>query len=110
MPNLTKAHEELFKRSGDETFPSLEGLWRFCQSTRDSSSDHWRPPAGLSPVGNGNLKLDLGSGAAPFSMNDWSFSQLCGFAGASKETLNGGHTTPFEIVVHGAVHANDLIL
>jgi histone H3/H4 len=85
---LTKAHEELFKRSGDETFPSLDGLWRFCQSTRDSSSDHWRPPASLNPVGNGNLKLDLGSGSAPYSMNDWSFSQLCGFAGASKETLN----------------------
>ena len=90
MPNLTKAHEELFKRSGDETFPTLEALWRFCQSTRDSSSDHWRPPASLSPVGNGNLKLNLGSGSAPFAMNDWSFSQLCGFACLTDEGDAGG--------------------
>jgi hypothetical protein len=88
VPNLTKAHEELFKRTPDETFPSLEALWQFCQTTRDRSSDHWKPPANLRPVGNGDLKLALGQESSPFTMNDWSFTQLCSFAGASRDTVN----------------------
>jgi hypothetical protein len=88
VPNLTRAHDELFNRTPDEVFSSLGDLLRFCQESRDRSSDHWRPPAGLKPIGDGSLKLDLGQQGSPFAMNDWSFSQLCGLAGASRETVN----------------------
>lgn len=86
--NLTKAHEELFKRGPDEVFPSLQALHQYCLGEKERSTDHWRPPADLAPKANGSLRLDLGGGRPPYRMNDWSFTQLCGLAGVSKETVN----------------------
>src|SRR5262249_51625454 len=37
---------------------------------------------------DGRLTLSLGDGNEPFSLNDWSFSQICRFAGVAKETVN----------------------
>jgi histone H3/H4 len=86
--NLTRAHQELFRRGPDEVFPSLQALYDFSQGAREQSQDHWRPPSSLVPHANGGLHLDLGEGRAPYRLNDWSFTQLCGLAGASKDTVN----------------------
>ena len=86
--NLTRAHHELFRRGPDEVFPSLQALYEFCQGEKEQSQDHWRPPSSLVPYANGGLRLDLGEGRAPYRLNDWSFTQLCGLAGASKDTVN----------------------
>jgi hypothetical protein len=89
VPNLTRAHDELFRRTPDETFPTLQALWEHTQAEKERSTDRWRPPQTLRPqVDEGRLVLDLGEVDQPFHLNDWSFSQLCGLAGVSKETVN----------------------
>ncbi|MBI1826060.1 MAG: DUF932 domain-containing protein [Planctomycetes bacterium] len=88
MQNLTHAHNELFRRGADESFPSLLALWDHCQKRRESSIDHWHPPQSLRPsVQEGRFTLAF-NGDRPFEMNDWSFAQLCRLAGVSKDTLN----------------------
>jgi histone H3/H4 len=89
MQNLTRAHEELFRRTPDETFPTLQSLWEHCHAEKERSTDRWRPPQTLRPVAEQNrLVIDLGEDNEPFGLNDWSFSQLCGLAGVSKDTVN----------------------
>lgn len=89
MQNLTRAHEELFRRTPDETFETLPALWEHCHAERERSTDRWRPPQTMRPVAEeGRLVLDLGEDNEPFRLNDWSFTQLCGLAGVSKETVN----------------------
>jgi hypothetical protein len=88
MTNLTKAHEELFRRTPDETFATMQDLWDHCQRQREKSADHWHAPGALTPRVDGHsLVLALGTDGA-FTMNDWSFSQLCRLAEVSKDTVN----------------------
>lgn len=87
MPNLRDAHNELFRRSPDECFASLPDLMQHCQSQKEASLDRWHLPQVLTPHGNGRLTLQANTDGA-FQMNDWSFAQLCGLAGVSKETVN----------------------
>jgi len=88
MQNLTRASNELFRRTPDECFPSLQALWEHCQKRRESSLDHWHPPQHLRPhVTEGRIALAFG-GDRPFAMNDWSFAQLCRLANVSKDTIN----------------------
>jgi len=88
MQNLTRASNELFRRTPDESFPSLQALWEHCHKRRESSLDHWHPPQHLRPqVTNGDFALALG-GDQPFTLNDWSFAQLCRLANVSKDTIN----------------------
>ena len=47
--NLTRAHEELFRRTPDETFPTLPALWEHCQAEKERSTDRWRPPRPCGP-------------------------------------------------------------
>jgi hypothetical protein len=88
MQNLTRASQELFRRTPDECFESLGALANHCQAQKEKSLDRWQPPQGFSllPAGGG-LRLQLGSDGA-FAMNDWSFGQLAKLAGVSKETVN----------------------
>lgn len=89
MANLTRAHEELFRRTPDETFENIPSLWQHCHDEKQQSADRWTPPQSLRPVTDGNrLVLDLADGVEPFGLNDWSFTQLCALAGVSKETVN----------------------
>ena len=89
MQNLTRAHDELFRRTIDETFPTLQALWEHTYAEKERSADRWRPPQAMRPIAEGDrLVLDLGEGNEPFHLNDWSFTQLCGHAGVSKETVN----------------------
>ncbi len=88
MTCLTRARNELFRRTPDECFPSLIALWEHCQKRRESSLDHWHPPQSLHPtVNDRGLALAFG-GEDPFHMNEWSFAQLCRLAGVSKDTIN----------------------
>ena len=59
MTNLTRASRELFRRTPDETFPSLETLVGYCRQQREASMDHWISPTGLwtKPVGSGQPAL-----------------------------------------------------
>ena len=89
MQNLTRAHDELFRRTPDESFETLPALWQHCHTEKEQSTDRWTPPQNLRPVAEGNrLVIDLADGNEPFGLNDWSFTQLCGLAGVSKETVN----------------------
>lgn len=89
MQNLTRAHDELFRRTPDETFENIPALWQHCHTEKEQSDDRWRPPQSLRPIAEGNrLVMDLADGNEPFGLNDWSFTQLCALAGVSKETVN----------------------
>ena len=89
MQNLTRASRELFRRTPDETFPSLEALVSHCHRQRDESTDHWLSPATLwtKPVDTDQLLL-AGSDDKEYFLNDWSFGQLCRLSGIAKETVN----------------------
>ncbi len=89
MPNLTRASQELFRRTPDQAFESLNELFARCREDAERSTDRWRPPKGMRPfVYEGRLNLDLGDDNEPFELNDWAFTQLCGIAKVSKDTLN----------------------
>jgi hypothetical protein len=90
MPNLTRASQELFRRTPDECFTSLNALSEHCQSQRERSQEIWQPPSALltRPVGPGKLLLAGAGTDGAYEMNDWSFSQLCRLAGVGKETVN----------------------
>ncbi len=85
MTNLTLANQELFRRTPDECFPSLEALYSHCADQRNSSQDHWERPQDV--VLSGDMTLTIGERQGS-SLNDWSFSQLCRMAGVSKDTIN----------------------
>jgi hypothetical protein len=88
MATLTKAHRQLFDRPEDERFASLANLGDYCRRQRDASRDRWIPPSALDPHAAAyQLQLALGDDGA-FALNHWSFSQLCGMCGVSRDTLN----------------------
>ena len=89
MQNLTSASQELFRRTPDETFPSLEVLSAHCRQEHKEATEHWRPPDSLwaQPVGADHLMLTHGEGEV-YQMTDWSFGQLCQLAGVTKSTVN----------------------
>lgn len=85
MATLTRASEELFRRTPDECFPSFEALYRHCADERERSEDRWVRPQEM--VLSHDLTIGIGDNP-DFSLNDWSFSQLCRMAGVNKETIN----------------------
>lgn len=88
MQTLTRAHHELFRRAPDERFRSFAALLDHCQEQRTSSIDRWELPHSLRPSATADrLQLAIG-GDEGFSMNDWSFGQLCRMAGVKKGTVN----------------------
>ncbi|QDU42883.1 hypothetical protein Mal52_13520 [Symmachiella dynata] len=88
MTNLTKAHQELFRRTPDETFATLSDLRTHCRSLRDSSRELWQQPQSLEPTtSEGVIQVTLEDGSRN-RLNDWSFTQLCRMASVSKETVN----------------------
>lgn len=87
MQNLTAASSELFRRSPDECFDSLEALGNHCLRRKEASLDRWHAPSDLKLLASGGLRFGVGD-QLQLGMNDWSFSQLCRLAGISKETVN----------------------
>lgn len=88
MADLTRAHDELFRRSADESFSSLSELKQHCQRQKESSQDRWQLPQSLKPQAADNrVTVNLGDDGACL-LNDWSFSQLCRLSGVNKSTIN----------------------
>lgn len=89
MPHLTRASRELFRRTPDETFPSLEVFAAHFAWQREQSLEIWQPPRSLvaRSLAEDRLLLDAGNDGA-YEMNDWSFGQLCRLSGVAKETVN----------------------
>lgn len=88
MSTLNQANRELFRRTPDECFASVESLVDHCKEQRRGSADHWHLPHQLQPVVlNGELRLAAGDDGE-FCLNDWSFSQLCRLGGVAKDTVN----------------------
>jgi hypothetical protein len=75
VTNLTKAHDELYRRAPDETFPTMQALWDHCYRQRERSTDRWHAPSALSTRADNALALNLGTDGA-FLMNDWSFCNI----------------------------------
>ena len=85
MVALTRAHNELFRRTPDESFDSFDSLHQKCREDRDNSLDRWVKPQELV------LTHDLTIAVADnpdLRFNDWSFSQTCRMAGVHKDTIN----------------------
>ena len=88
MQTLTRASNELFRRSPDERFSTLIELWQHCHDEQQRSVEHWPQPQDIKPHPEaGRLDLRL-NGSPSYRMTDWSFSQLCKLAGVSKDTVN----------------------
>lgn len=89
MSNLTRAHFELFRRTPDECFSSLRDLGEHCRGQRDRSFDRWHLPQAIRarPLATNSLAVEAGTDGA-FTMNAWSFGQLCQLAKVSKDTVN----------------------
>lgn len=88
MANLTRASQELFRRSPDECFSSLDELRDHCRQERQFSADAWLLPQRLQPrVVNDSVCINADT-EEPSRLNDWSFTQLCRLSGISKETVN----------------------
>lgn len=89
MTNLTRASRELFRRTPDETFPSLEVFHKHFQWQKEEAIEIWQPPKTLKalPVAGERLMLDAGDDGS-YEMTDWSFGQLCRLSGVAKETVN----------------------
>jgi hypothetical protein len=85
MAELTRAHQELFRRTPDECFPSFDALHRQCSLDREQSTDRWIRPEDLIITSDLTLGID---DSPDFALNDWSFSQLCRMAGVNKDTIN----------------------
>lgn len=84
MTTLSRAHNELFKRTPDECFDSFDDLRRKCCVDREDSVDQWIRPQDIIV----SHDLTLCSNGEEFSLNEWSFSQLCRMAKVSKDTIN----------------------
>ena len=85
MATLTRAHQELFRRTPDECFDSFELLYQRCADDRQRSEDRWLRPQELTFTHDLTIALEDNPDVR---LNDWSFSQLCRMAGISKETIN----------------------
>lgn len=88
MVNLTKAHDELFRRTADESFSTFEELHDHCRKQKEASTDVWQMPQTLKPFSDENgVRLSV-EGRDDVRMNDWSFTQLCRLSRVNKDTLN----------------------
>lgn len=85
MAELTRAHNELYRRKADECFPSFDALYQRCRLDQEQSTDRWVRPEEL--VITSDLTLGI-EGNPDYELNDWSFSQICRMAGVSKDTIN----------------------
>jgi len=87
MVNLTRASRELFSRTPDERFQSLDELRTHCHNERQFSTERWQVPQTMLPRADSDtVVLTLGDDES-CRLNDWSFGQLCRMSGISKDTI-----------------------
>ena len=87
MVQLNRAHNELFRRSPDERFASLQELTAFCHNEKQASSDCWQMPRAMQPRSSGGL-VTVTADEQELQLNNWSLTQLCRLSGISKDTVN----------------------
>lgn len=87
MTNLTRAHDELFRRSPDERFSSISELWQHCYDMKQWSSERWIPPLEL-VIQPTVREIQATFQNEKLNFTEWSFRQLCSLAGVSRETVN----------------------
>ncbi len=87
MQNLTRAHDQLYRRAPDERFRTMKDLWNYCYNMKRWSSESWVLPSELSVIPDKD-QLRLSAKGEDLLLNDWSFSQLCSMATVSKRLLN----------------------
>jgi len=89
MTNLTRAHQELFRREPDERFASVASLLSHCQTQKRESEELWWQPDKLAtrPVDTSELRL-AGTDGAELRLNHWSFGQLCSLCGVHRGPVN----------------------
>lgn len=89
MVNLTRASKQLFSRSKDERFESLESLIATCERRRNESEACWHMPGEIDPASlPWGISLTVPSRTNAIHFNDWSFSQVCNLSRVQKETVN----------------------
>ena len=84
MVTLTRAHDELFRRTPDECFDSFESLHQKVCNDRQGSIDRWIRPQDMQVT----QELGFCCDGEEFFLSDWSFSQLCRMARVNKDTIN----------------------
>ncbi len=88
MPHLTRASDELFKRSPDEVFPDLKTLYHHCHEQKRNATERWHAPSDIRPILHEfSPVLNLGEDG-DHTLNNWSFTQLCQIAKVAKDTVN----------------------
>jgi hypothetical protein len=88
MATLTRACNELFRRSPDERFPTVKALFNHCQEQKEQAVEKWHSPGDIRPMLDDRLPLLCLGDEGNHSLNDWSFLQLCQIAGVAKDTVN----------------------
>jgi hypothetical protein len=87
MPHLTRASDELFKRTPDETFPDLKTLYQHCHEQKEKAVEKWHAPSDIQPILECQAPmLSLGEDGNHM-LNNWSFTQLCQIAKVAKDTV-----------------------
>jgi len=87
VQNLTRAHDELFRRTPDERFSSISDLWQHCHNMKQWSTEVWVPPTDIT-IEPTRSQLRLKTSDSTQDLSDWSFSQLCSMAKVRKDTVN----------------------
>ena len=87
MQNLTRAHNELYRRCPDERFSTISDLWQHCSDVRQYSTEQWASPAELA-IYPTHSDIQVTYRDKNLILTDWSFSQLCSLASVSKDTVN----------------------
>ena len=88
MVQLTRASQELYRRSPDECFATVAELWQHTRQEREFSQDRWHLPQVLAPRASGGQVTVTLDDQGPHLLNHWSFAQLCRLAGINIETVN----------------------
>ena len=88
MVHLSRASRELYRRSPDECFATVEDFLQHTRDERESSQDRWHLPQVLAPrASTDQVTVSLGD-EGPHLLNHWSFAQLCRLAGINIDTVN----------------------
>lgn len=85
--DLTRASDELFRREPDERCENLREMTERCRAKKAISTDRWESPKNILTFSDAE-HLGVKIGTDGYSLNDWSFGQLCRMAGVAKDTVN----------------------
>lgn len=107
MTGIEGSFFQLFSRSDDQHFATFDALYTHCLNRQRNSEIHWRLPADVIPTDyQGKLHLKL-SGSRAVNLTDWSFGQVCQFAGLKKESLNRlKSSTAAQVLVEAMPHGS----